>query len=485
MSRFNTAAVTRKTTNKSGGSAFSATPELEFVSAILTTFLQDKFYQTGKGREAQIVKLLDSVDPHFAAQAALYARNEFGMRSVSHLVAAELAERAKGSGWGKRFYAKVVRRPDDILEILSYYKSKSKKAQTHAMRKGFAEVLATFDDYQLAKYRAAGKGMKLVDAVNLTHPTSNGSLTKLVNDELRNTKTWEATVSAAGSDETAKSAAWAEMVNSGQIGQMALLKNLRNILENAPEVTVKACELLTSENRIRKSLILPFRYATALGEIEKVTGVDSGAVRQVIAALSTALDKSAVNVPKFDGNTLIAIDTSGSMYGNFGWGASKDKAYADTPIAHASLFGALLAKSNNADIMLWDTSSGYVQFNPNDSTLTIANAIIAKGGGGGTNMNIVFQDAHKKYDRVVILTDMESWGHTYYNSPSTALAKYRTRCGADPMVYAWDLQGYGTLQFPERQVATLAGWSDKVFDIMKLVETDKQALISEIKKIEV
>jgi 60 kDa SS-A/Ro ribonucleoprotein len=45
------------------------------------------------------------------------------MRSVSHLVAGELAKSVKGEPWTKRFYAKVARRPDDVLETLGYYLS--------------------------------------------------------------------------------------------------------------------------------------------------------------------------------------------------------------------------------------------------------------------------------------------------------------------------------------------------------------------------
>jgi hypothetical protein len=38
--------------------------------------------------------------------------------------------------------------------------------------------------------------------------------------------------------------------------------------------------------------------------------------------------------------------------------------------------------------------------------------------------------------------------------------------------------------FPEKNVYCLAGFSEKVFDIIKLLETDKDALINEIEKIE-
>ena len=482
MSKFNTTATAKnKTVNIAGGTAFKMSAELELVSAILNSFLKDSYYQSGSERETQIVDLINKVDPHFAAQAALVARNKYGMRSTSHVIAGELANRIQGNEWAKRFYDQIVHRPDDMLEIFAYFNGKYGR-KSHAMWKGFNLALARFDAYQLAKYRKGDKAVKLIDVVNLAHPNYSEPLGLLVKDELRNADTWEAKVSAAGTsdDENAKSEAWADLVKTGKIAQFALLRNLRNILENAPEVIDEACALLTDGDRIRKSLILPFRYSTALAQIEEISGVTPTAVRKVISALSKALDKSCENVPTFDGDTLVAIDTSGSM--GYGYGGKLDP---DTPLAKASLFGAILAKSSNADVMVWDVQSGYVHFDPANSTLSIAEKIVQKAGGGGTNMSIVFQEANRKYDRIVILTDEESWAHNYGSSPGQALEAYRKRCGADPFVYNWDLAGNGSTQFPERNVATLAGWSDKVFDTMKMVETDKQALVNEIKKTEI
>ena len=77
---------------------------------------------------------------------------------------------------------------------------------------------------------------------------------------------------------------------------------------------------------------------------------------------------------------------------------------------------------------------------------------------------------------------MQGW--IGYHTPTKAFNAYKERTNADPVVFSFDLQGYGTLQFPERNVYAIAGFSDKVFDIMKLLESDKQALLHEIEKIE-
>ena len=43
---------------------------------------------------------------------------------------------------------------------------------------------------------------------------------------------------------------------------------------------------------------------------------------------------------------------------------------------------------------------------------------------------------------------------------------------------------YGDTQFPANKVHQLAGFSEKVFDTMALLETDRLALVKEIKAIE-
>lgn len=76
---------------------------------------------------------------------------------------------------------------------------------------------------------------------------------------------------------------------------------------------------------------------------------------------------------------------------------------------------------------------------------------------------------------------MQGWIGRY--APSQEFNDYKARTGSDPIVYSFDLQGYGTLQFPERNVYCLAGFSEKIFDIMKYLGQDKKALVNEIEKV--
>ena len=267
----------RKTQNLAGGEAFAESPKLELISIMLTSFLEDKFYRSGSKTADKVRQLIAQVgDDLFVAKAALYARNEAGMRSISHLVAGDLASRVKGADWTKRFFDRVVRRPDDALEILAYSMAVHGKPLPNSLKKGIGRALARFDAYQLAKYRRGGAELKLVDAVNLVHPPHTEAIAALMQGKLAPAETWETGLTQAGQtaaseiDKTAKKAgAWAELIRSRKIGYFALLRNLRNILEQAPEVKGEALALLTDQSLIQRSLVLPFRFRTAIDALEQ------------------------------------------------------------------------------------------------------------------------------------------------------------------------------------------------------------------------
>lgn len=473
MSKFNTNSTGIKTTNLAGGAAYSQSPELELISILFTSFANDQFYKSANDTFERLKFLVGICDKQFVAKAAVYARTKFGMRSITHVVASELAKHISGQEWAKDFYSAIVYRPDDMMEILSYHKSNNGKVP-NSMKKGLAAAFDKFDAYSLGKYRGEGKGIKLVDVVNMVHPVpveKNAEAIKaLVNGELRSFDTWEVELSKAGQNASneeekavLKRGVWERLVGENKLGYFALLRNLRNIIEQAPNVVPAALERLVNEQAIKKSLVLPFRFTTAFEEVAKLN--DGKIVREVLMALNKAVDISINNVPKFDGETLVVLDVSGSMQGK--------------PAQIGALFSAILIKSNNADFMTFSDTASYRNVNPMDSTITIAGSL--RFAAGGTNFPSIFQTANKKYDRIIILSDMQGW--IGYHTPVNEFNRYKSATKSNPFIYSFDLQGYGTMQIPEDKVFCMAGFSDKVFDIMGMLEVDKNAMITEIKNI--
>ncbi len=463
------------TVNLAGGDAFRESPKLELAALLLTATLKDEFYRTGDQTAARVKTLIAQTDDKkFVAKAALYARTQAGLRSVTHLAAGEIAQAVKGESWTAPFFARLVHRPDDALEILAYQLGVYGRPVPNSLKKGLGAALARFDEYQLAKYRRDDAEISLVDAVNLVHPPHTEALRKLVNGTLAPAQTWETKLTQAGQaaagDEgalaEAKADAWRELLTTRKLGYFALLRNLRNLLTQAPELTEAAVAMLTDARLIRRSLVMPFRFTTALEALHAANLPNAGVA---LAALSAAVDISLENVPRFDGRTLVALDGSGSMMGR--------------PIKIGALFAAALAKSNaDADVMLFSNDARYVSLNRRDSTLTLAGGLEAQCAAAGTNFHAVFEEAARAYDRIILLSDMQGWVGVH--APTATFAAYKEVHACDPKVYSFDLAGYGTLQLPERNVFCLAGFSDKALETLKLLDGDAGALVRQIEAVE-
>jgi 60 kDa SS-A/Ro ribonucleoprotein len=473
--------------NAAGGPGYLQSSKLEFVSILLTSFVQDQFYRSESGTILRVKELMKTVDPIFAAKAALFARNEFGMRSISHVVAAEIAHAVKGQSWTKGFFDLVSRRADDPSEILAYYMATYGKPIPNSLKKGLGLALNRFSEYSLAKYRRESSAFTLVDTVNLVFGVKprplrkdgkvwvdrglSAGLGKLLRGELAAADTWETKLTQVGQNaETEenkaelKSAAWAELIREKKLGYLALIRNLRNILTGADAELIKlVCDQLVNRESIKKSLVFPFQINTAY---EIVSGLSVGAhSRKLMGALDDAIDISCDNVPRLDGDSVIFLDVSGSM-------ESANVAQI------ASIFAAVCAKAWNADVIKFSDSATYVNYNAKDSTMSLARSF--KYSSGGTNMPAAVQAMNKKYDRILILSDMQTWigGNT-----NSVLQAYTRKYGIKPWVYSFDLAGQGTMAFPEDRVAAIAGFSDKIFKVMSLLEQDKNAMVNTIEQV--
>lgn len=489
MALFNFKRKNRVTTvvNRAGGEAYKQTAEMRLASMLLTSFANDQFYRTQQDTFDELVKLIAECDPKFVAKAGIYARNEYGMRSITHVLAVELAPYLSGKSWAKNYYERIVFRPDDMTETVAYYLAKGGKTLPNAMKKGFAKAFDKFDGYQLAKYRGESNAVKLIDIVNMVHPMPTQknakALAELVKGTLRSKNTWESKLTQAGQKADTKNQkadlkreAWENLIQSGKIGYFALLRNLRNIVEQAPEQLDAALKILTNERKITnpRNLVMPFRYLVAYKQFNGNDG-DSRKIRQ---ALAKAIEIACQNVPNLE-NTLVVIDNSGSMTS-----AAAGSQHLMCSEAGA-IFGILLAKRSNADLMEFGTTARFLNYDLNDNVMEFgANFHRKNKVGHGTNFHDIFNKAKRKYDRIVIFSDMQGWVGHY--SPKTAYEAYKNRTGANPFVYMFDLNGYGSSQLntSNRKVFQLAGFNEKVFDTMKLLETDRKALVNTINDVE-
>lgn len=442
--KFNKTKTARKTTNLAGASAYKAdNPETELVFAVLTTFLDDKHYETGDKRMERIINLAKQVSHEFLAKLSVLARKDYNMRSVTVVLLGELAKLHKGDDLVKRAICKSATRVDDLIELTSYFLGKE-EALPKQVKRGIRNALLKFDRYQLSKYQAKGKDVSLVDVFNLVHPKpelATKEQAKAWKDLMNGALKAEGTIETVLSNSENVEEDFEKLVTSGKIGYMALLRNLNNMhkYKLSPEAEKLAAERLSDPEQVSKSKQLPFRFVTAF---------DAFKGSQILRdAIVDALEHSVGNVPVFKGKSLVALDVSGSMNG--------------TGDRIGSIFAAALAKSNKADVITFDMQVTGKKISTRDSIMSIAKSL--SFDGGGTDTGSVFRWADGRgYDRIFVISDNESWG-------SNAQAAYNSM-KVKPKVYAIDVTGYGTFDLKHANVFHFPSWSEKVFDLIALNE---------------
>lgn len=476
-------------TNVAGGTAFKQSPELELAALVFTQLLSTKgdnnFYTTEKA-QIERIKAMVQRDPYFAAQVAYSARNEHGLRSISHVVTACVAHYVKGQPWTKNFFLTMFRRVDDMMETVAAYRelfgvNYIPNALKSAIREGFNH----FDRYSLAKYQGKDKDPSLADLMNLVHPVGNhlnrGALAALAMNVLKVENTWEAELSAAGQTGSSKADVWRKLLANDDLGYLALLRNIRNIVETNDAVLINAAlERISNGQAIKKALILPFQLLTAYNQL-KIDLAYNPYLGKVMQALTTAVDTAVSNVKAFPGRTVVVMDCSGSMRSGRG-------VDGQTVAQIASLFSSVLLKANpGAEFVMFDDRGRYIPVNTDQSVVKLKNDIDTAFTGGGTNHAAAVTALRSKYDFIVWLSDEQGWanGRSITNSAAAALAVYNQRFNASPTVFSFNLNSQdGTMQFPESQVVALAGWSFKTLDLLAAIQRGGDFMVAALKSID-
>lgn len=463
MSKFNFFRnTTVNTVNKEGHLAFKMELKEKLITEVLTSFFNEgKFYGDNSLEIVNDLRNVIKIDPKFVANLAIYARKEIHLRSISHVMAAELAHDVQGKKYVRRVLSEIVERVDDMAEILSYYLNVYGKPIPNSLKKGLGDSFIRFDEYSLAKYNRA-KEIKLKDIVNLVHPRpSTGKQSdmfkRLLEDNLETPFTWETMLSSEGNNKNT----WEKLIDSNKLGYMAILRNLRNIIKAEPDNIEKVYEILENENRVKNSKQLPFRYYSAFNVLSN-EGLGTSKIYDV---LENAIRLSTKNIGRLSGKTFISTDVSGSM-------RSTLSRKSDTTCAEIGTVLMAIANSicDEAITSTFDTRFKITPFAATNGIITNANSIRVTGGGTNLSLPIYHLLDNKIYvDRIIILSDNEI-NYGYARVCQDLINQYRKQVNPNVWVHAIDLLGYGTQQFKGDKVNIIAGWNEKILEFIPNVE---------------
>ena len=471
-----------------GGEVFVKDLTEEWFNCLCSCMVEDRYYEP---TEKQVVRYLDltakmakAYGYEFIAKAAVYARNELGMRSISQMTAAWLND--KSFDRKRQFYKNFCHRADDVAEIFAAVDALGQK-RSHALVRGCGDYLSSLGAYSIDKYKLNGKAYNMFDCINICHATSP-AINAYKNGVLPKCETWEQQISASKSEEE-KAYAWCNLLAEGKLGYLALLRNVRNILQTIeflPKIvkipcTKVLCDQLCNVEAIKKSLVFPYQIYICYKTLVKSGICDKEITKSLGYAFSVSID----NVPSFDGNTAVLLDVSGSMEDPI----SKNSAVSIKEAGAVFAVALALKNPGKVDVVKFGTKARLAFGYSPEARCTIGytcenvfEMIEAFAKNDKCGYGTVIEEGFalllllkKSYSRIFIISDMQIMGASkhdcLYNSGLDSYEFYSAKYGKSK-VYSFDLGNYHTqVCDPEdKDIVLLTSLGNKVFDFINMKE---------------
>lgn len=418
-----------------GAKAANITPLQELIRLTMACMLwEDGFYEGGRTVADRIKELVHKVTLEQAAGVAIEARENMHLRHVPLLVVREMARHPKrrtgavnlpydpnDTKFVSSTLARIIQRPDELSEFIAIYWKEKKQPLSKQVKLGLSKAFQKFNEYSLAKYNRK-KDIMLRDVLFLSHAKpidvepdwhkwdkanrknyavdaaagkadeflavvrpegfapSELLFGKLVYGQLETPDTWEVELSA-GKD---KAETFGRLMATNKLGDMAFLRNLRNMTEaGVPESVIVAYG-----DKRKWGRVLPFRFIAA-----------ARVVPQFEPHLERWMFKCLEGTNLLSGKTLLLIDTSGSMDAKLS--AKSDLKRTDAAGALAMMLREICEE---VAVVCFDDEVWLI---PPRRGFALADLTKCRGRGTRLGEAVTWANA-QKYDRLIVLTDEQS-----------------------------------------------------------------------------
>jgi len=414
-----------------------------------------------------VKKCVDAGMLDFVANLALHARSEMNIRTLPVMLVVEFAKaiaekrqtvlneiknteaapmndnirkrllsalkaRAESQGYAhmRQLVTDVIQRADQITDLYAYALSVfgTKNAIPLAVKRGVADAFNKFGEYHYGKYKNSGS-LTFKDVLRIVHPKADSEkrgevFAKIMSDSLAVPYTWESLLSAngqkSGKEKLSDKQLWTQLVSSGKVGYMALIRNLRNIIQAQLDSDVykqHVLDVIADPARVQSSKQLPMDLLQAYSVVRPLCG-------KAAEAVSKAIDASVANMPHIGNHVWIICDFSGSM--GEPWDNTQQSWMSPTPsrdnmisaIDTATFLAASLIKSAgkssvNLAVTLFGSSAKTVSIDASQSVVKIREALLkyrVGGISGATNFRAALAEGSSlgfTPDTVLVCTDGE------------------------------------------------------------------------------
>lgn len=483
-----------------------------FLLAMTNMVGEDTFYEGARARDdrfSMLVRRVAQADPDWLLAMIGWLRAKANMRSASIVAAVEAAHFTKGTEYPRRFLAAALQRADEPAEALGFWLAKYGRPIPTWLKRGLADAAdRLYSEFSALKYDGAGQPIRFADVIELSDARHLGPSTErdalwvwlldrrhghddvkeidglpmirarealdeaakdlrskgsdvavlLDADRLRGAgHTWESVATLLNGPWTAR--AWEAVIPS--MGYMALLRNLRNFDQAGISASVakSVAERLADPYEVARSKQLPMRFLSAYRAVEN---------DRWKPALSDALQSSLGNVPTLDGETLVLIDTSGSM--------SDAIAGRDSTLKRwdaAAIFGIAFAYANGLDeVQSFSTGAKWMPIPRGASLLNLVERFRSEFFlNGGTATGAALREAHARHPearRALVLTDEQA-----SRADGSVLLALDAITAGRGYSFTFNLAGYRQGMAPtgsDSRHYTLGGLTDQAFALMDHVE---------------
>lgn len=399
--RTNKRKVSRPIHTHEGAKAVRISPLLQLRRSVMSTFLfEGTFYEDGVSIHDRIMQLAGKVSPSDVSRIAIEAREKANLRHVPLALAYSLTKTAGGTNLPSRTIARVIQRPDELGEFVALYmRDGGRRDLSKQAKLGLAEAFHKFDEYQFSKWDRKDAEWRIRDVMFKVHPKALDAdqkvlFKRIADDRLKVADTWEVNLSRAGQTaatkeekQAGKKEVFERQLRSHKLGYMALLRNLRGMLEADVDEDLIKDAILARKGAAR---VLPFRFVAA-----------ARAAPRLEATLDKALVANIAEMPLLRGRTVVLVDVSGSMkYGNLS---------AKSDMNHMTAAATLASVLNAEDLRVFSFSAEVVEV-PSRRGMAGVDAVIRSQYHGGTRLGkaVRFINETVKHDRLIVVTDEQS-----------------------------------------------------------------------------
>jgi 60 kDa SS-A/Ro ribonucleoprotein len=487
------ASILVNTINNAGGVAYRMDAQQELAQLVFTGCFNSTYYVSAKDQMERALNLCKEIESdEFLAKIAVLGREQGFMKDTPAMILAVLTTR--NIELVKLIWPRVINNVKMLRTFVQILRSgvTGRKSFGTAIKRLIINQLESMTPSNLFK-NSIGNDPSLADIIKMVHPVGQKgndlrgemyayiigkecNLSKLPDvvqqfEQYKKSKDCPIPnlpfqfldslgLDNKGWEHIANTCSWQTLrMNLNTFERHGVWKNTKLVDDVAKRLADR--KLILESNCFPYQLLMAYKFA-------------SFSPVKISNALQQAMEIATENIPTYEGQVYVCVDTSGSMRSPV-TGKRGTATTSATCSDVAALFAAsILRKNSNAEVIPFDTQVHSVRLNPMDSVMTNAQKLARNGGGTSCSVALNYLNRNKKKgDLVIFISDNESWFDSLPLPLTSGTEMAREwddfkRNNPKAKLICIDITPNNTVQVSgSKNILNVGGFNDRVFNIIR------------------